>query len=101
MLAHGPTEGSEASTLNVYLPSTSVSVGQGCGVTNYFKVRYYGDGVMYARAWGGWSASLEGMTGACTPTPTPTHGPLTPPPARTATADRAPEQASQHRKDSP
>ena len=74
-LAYGPTDGSENTTSDIYPPSTSASVGPGCGVTTYFKARAYGDGVKYARAWGRWSASEDGTTGACQPTPEPTATP--------------------------
>ena len=76
-LAYGPTDGSENTTSDIYPPSTSASVGPGCGVTTYFKVRAYGDGIKYARAWGRWSASEDGTTGACQPTPGPSPTPVT------------------------
>ena len=97
-LAYGPTDGSENTTSDIYPPSTSLSVAPGCGVTTYFKARSYGDGTRYARSWGPWSASEDETTAACNPSPgpsptpvtcrdaarcngpTPTRGPLTPPP---------------------
>ena len=74
-LAYGPTQGSENATSEIYPPTTSAIVRPGCGVTTYLKARSYGDGANYARAWGPWSASKDGTTGACTPTP-PTTRPV-------------------------
>ena len=92
-VAHGPTEGSESTTVETYPPTTSMSVGTGCGVTTYFKVMAYGDGIKYARSWGPWSASDDDTTGACTstPGPSPTAGATpTPTPTPTPGAPAAP-----------